>query len=1122
VIKEFISGRLFNRLFKGLCLVSVLCISSLSVAVDTGNDGLGADFNSFAIEAFFASDLPESVRSGVSNTLRFADNKWGDYLSRPIEYWVLGADIEAANDLADIFCSRRLEAGDQGTWYNLSENNCNESMMYPNHRFGTVTMPQHWYTDHDTGWFEGYRRVGQQFIEDNQPAGSAGIGGVGREWNICFASSAIPTGFVLNHADDDQKVLLHEAFHCVQHSSDTETLVPDWFNEGVAEFMARRISYQGWASGDLEVLNENTVFFQHKFRLMMERTLEQRRNICPNISLSEIIYGDDCGLMYDITTWGIAYFLHKAGNPNALLDIFYPKLAILGWEGAFEATIGMSLDTFYAEFDTFLDLPLNDQLAILPIISRSKAEAGPNQGVRLASLVTLDGSDSESADIGTALTYSWSFISHPSGSTAIISNPTNVIASFTADIAGTYTVQLVVSDQEQASLADTVTFIAVDSVIPRAQVTDRLRLILAGEYNRPSEDAESWEVWSTDTPQAYKDRYFSAIEAVRGTLGNYKNWNLLAVSPEANDTVNAPVIQRFKELFPWYVTDEEYFGPVTTETLKGGGCLGGSYIEKFDSDGSLDISTSEFHSICSRPSAVEWWFPEELHENKFYEADHQLGIATAMFHEYFHHYQRAHGLWDMGDRYYDGTEAPRWWQEGIAGGASVYWWLRSNYMKLDFITDQARAKRVIETEIDELNTETFWWYSQRIQNSGTLVDRRGNPLDMSEAMNGSDCSGWLLDENTDIDAPVPNCDRMAVRMVPQFMAHKSSWQAVLRDMPADMHKYGFWGAVEIHTGLNEQQFYDEFNALMRSQDWRTIGINDSPEGWNIPAESIEETVDFLNIGYSTVEDLPVDTDNDGFVNSIDLDDDNDGVDDGDEVQNGTNPLMADTDGDGLDDNIDTFPLDATESVDTDFDGVGDNLDAFPNDATEAVDSDSDGTGDNSDAFPNNALYSTDSDSDGMPDEWETRYGLDPNNASDAMSDQDNDGVTALDEFLAGTIPSGSLDIDGNDQYDALTDGLLLLRGMFGLDGSALVTGTVASDATYTESVDIESRIATLGDLADIDGNGEIDALTDGLLTLRYLFGLQGDTLINGVVASDATRTSAEEIEAHLETLMPSR
>ena len=37
--KQNTSGRFFNRLLKGLCIVSVVCISSLSGAVDTDNDG---------------------------------------------------------------------------------------------------------------------------------------------------------------------------------------------------------------------------------------------------------------------------------------------------------------------------------------------------------------------------------------------------------------------------------------------------------------------------------------------------------------------------------------------------------------------------------------------------------------------------------------------------------------------------------------------------------------------------------------------------------------------------------------------------------------------------------------------------------------------------------------------------------------------------------------------------------------------------------------------------------------------------------------------------------------------------------------------------------------------------
>ncbi len=46
----------------------------------------------------------------------------------------------------------------------------------------------------------------------------------------------------------------------------------------------------------------------------------------------------------------------------------------------------------------------------------------------------------------------------------------------------------------------------------------------------------------------------------------------------------------------------------------------------------------------------------------------------------------------------------------------------------------------------------------------------------------------------------------------------------------------------------------------------------------------------------------------------------------------------------------------------------------------------------------------DTDKDGMPDNWETQYGFNPNDPSDAAKDFDKDGVSNLDEFKAGTDP----------------------------------------------------------------------------------------------------------------------
>ena len=57
-------------------------------------------------------------------------------------------------------------------------------------------------------------------------------------------------------------------------------------------------------------------------------------------------------------------------------------------------------------------------------------------------------------------------------------------------------------------------------------------------------------------------------------------------------------------------------------------------------------------------------------------------------------------------------------------------------------------------------------------------------------------------------------------------------------------------------------------------------------------------------------------------------------------------------------------------------------------------------------------------------------------------------------------------------------------------------------------------------ISDIDGNGSVDPLSDGLLLLRHLFALEGDDLIKGVVHPEGTRTEAAEIVDYINAHMP--
>ena len=87
-------------------------------------------------------------------------------------------------------------------------------------------------------------------------------------------------------------------------------------------------------------------------------------------------------------------------------------------------------------------------------------------------------------------------------------------------------------------------------------------------------------------------------------------------------------------------------------------------------------------------------------------------------------------------------------------------------------------------------------------------------------------------------------------------------------------------------------------------------------------------------------------------------------------------------------------------------------------------------------------------------------------------------VNALAPMLAATLDTGA-----------------------GADTVSVAGGSVPADSSVTS----HSGAAGGGCSLDADGNNTLDALSDGLLLLRAMLGLTGDAVTNGAVGLNATR-----------------
>ena len=112
-----------------------------------------------------------------------------------------------------------------------------------------------------------------------------------------------------------------------------------------------------------------------------------------------------------------------------------------------------------------------------------------------------------------------------------------------------------------------------------------------------------------------------------------------------------------------------------------------------------------------------------------------------------------------------------------------------------------------------------------------------------------------------------------------------------------------------------------------------------------------------------------------------------------------------------------------------------------------------------------------------------------------------------------------VDVDGITGYDALTDGLLIFRYLSGLTGTALTNGAVGAGSTPPTAAAILQHLDNIRPLLDVDGDGKADAATDGLMLMRYMFGLREPALTVGAIGTGA-KLSGAQIEAYLRSVMP--
>lgn len=283
-------------------------------------------------EYYPAPDVPESQVDLIRAAHATASKAWGNY--GPLEYWIIGNDLEAATEHDVYYCAVRREKD--------------------------PALP---------AAFAGHCLDRGHNFKDYARDGGAGLNTRRSEYEDY--SVLIVTFATRNPSpreSDYTVVAYHEYFHVVQHAQ-VQTRNEDerrrlmvanpWWSEGGAEYMAQLL-YSRQPGVDEGYLRER-----------MRWKMRSKSKLAEGERFYDIPYGERAHAAYDLGTWFIAFLIDRVGEEAYRVD-FYDDLEELGWEGSFQANFGTSSKQMLAEFEVFLDAPLEEQMAIIPASAQGR------------------------------------------------------------------------------------------------------------------------------------------------------------------------------------------------------------------------------------------------------------------------------------------------------------------------------------------------------------------------------------------------------------------------------------------------------------------------------------------------------------------------------------------------------------------------------------------------------------------------------------------------------------------------------------------------------------------------------------------------------------------------------